>query len=108
MQREFHHTGVPTDQAHEEAIYIAPIKCWITDAQAHPNRIEWIRFESNSPAPEVVKKQCHFAFTVADVNQASHGEDVIFGPFEAMDGLTVVFTEKDGAVYEYLQFHDME
>jgi hypothetical protein len=108
MPREFHHTGVPTDQPQEEAIFIGPAKCWITDAQAHPNRIEWVRFEPDSPAPSVVKNQCHFGFMVDDLNAATQGEEVIFGPFEAMDGLTVVFIEKDGAVFEYLQFHDAE
>ena len=51
-----------------------------------------------------MRDQPHFAFRVDNIQEAIADAKIVLGPFEAMPGLTVVFVEKDGAVYEFMEF----
>jgi hypothetical protein len=44
------------------------------------------------------------AFAVDDLKAKVAGEQVLLGPFRAMEGLRVVFILKDGAVFEFMEF----
>jgi hypothetical protein len=44
------------------------------------------------------------AFTVDDLDAEIVGEQLLLGPFRAMEGLRVVFLLHDGAVFELMQF----
>ncbi|HEX8201197.1 MAG TPA: hypothetical protein VF590_11970, partial [Isosphaeraceae bacterium] len=58
----------------------------------------------DSPVTGPVRTQPHMAFTVDDLHAALAGEQVLLGPFRAMEGLRVAFVLKDGAVFEFMQF----
>ena len=102
--RWFHHVGVVTDREQPGEIYVAATKVHVTDPAAHPYRVEYLRFEPDSPVTGPVRTQPHMAFTVDDLDAALAGERVLLGPFRAMEGLRVAFVLKDGAVFEFMQF----
>ena len=102
--RQFHHLGLPTDDPQPGETYVPATKVWVTDPLKHKYRVEFLRFEPDSPVQGAVRHQPHFAFRVDHLRDAMAGETVVLGPFEALPGLTVVFVEKDGAVFEFMEF----
>lgn len=102
--RKFHHTGVITDVPKPGEIYVEAAKTWITDPDDHPYRIEFLRFEPDSPITGPVRNRCHTAYVVDSLPEAFEGEKVLLGPFDAFEGLRVVFIERDEAVIEFMEF----
>lgn len=102
--RRFHHVGVITDEPQPGEIYVAETKVHVTNPLDHPYRVEYLRFEPDSPVTGPVRDQPHMAFVVEELEAEIAGEEVLLSPFRAMEGLRVVFTLKDGAVFEFMQF----
>jgi hypothetical protein len=102
--RRFHHVGVITDQEQPGEIYVAETKVHVTNPNDHPYRVEYLRFEPDSPVAGPVRLQPHVAFVVGDLRSELEGEELLLGPFRAMEGLEVAFILKDGAVFEFMQF----
>ena len=101
---QYHHTGVVTDQKQPNEFYVEATKVWVTNPEDHPYRIEFLRFEPDTPVESPVKDRCHIAYTVDNLEASFQGKKVVLGPFDALDGLRVVFIEEDGAVIEYMHF----
>jgi hypothetical protein len=102
--RRFHHVGVITDQVQPGEIYVAETKVHVTNPADHPCWVEYLRFEPDSPVTGPVREQPHMAFAVDDLDAEIVGEQLLLGPFRAMEGLRVVFLLRDGAVFELMQF----
>ena len=102
--KQFHHVGLPTDDPQAGETYVPATKVWVTDPLEHKYKVEFLRFEPDSPVKGAVRDLPHFAFRVDSLKDAIAGEKVVLGPFEALPGLTVVFVEKDGAVFEFMEF----
>ena len=101
--RQFDHVGVPTDNQQPGEMYVPATKVWVTDPEKHPHKVEFLRFEPDSPVKGAVRDQPHFAFRVDNLDEAIEGEEVVLGPFVATENLRVVFILKDGAVYEFME-----
>ncbi len=102
--RQFHHMGLPTDDRQPGEEYVAATKVWVTSPMAHPYRVEYLRFEPDSPVTGPVRDLPHIAYKVDDFEAAYAGANVLLGPFNATPGLRVVFVEQDGAVIEFMEF----
>jgi hypothetical protein len=102
----FHHIGMPTDEKQEGETFVADTRVWVTRPENHPMRVEFLRFEADSPVTGPIRDMPHVAFRVDDIHAALEGEDVVLEPFTPMDGLQVAFFMKDGAVFEYMQFRE--
>ena len=101
--RFFDHVGVPTDEKQSNEMYVPATKVWVTDPEQHHYKIEFLRFEPDSPVKGAVRNPPHMAFRVDNLDEAIQGEEVVLGPFDATDTLRVVFILKDGAVYEFME-----
>jgi hypothetical protein len=101
--RQFHHIGIPTAQQREGETYIEGGKVHITDAEACPYQMEFLRFEADSPMPEALQTTPHVAFMVDDLAKEMEGQQVLLEPFSPMAGLTVAFIMHDGAPVELMQ-----
>ncbi len=101
--RTFHHVGIPSPEKHEGETYLEGGKLYITDAEASPNRIEWLRFEAGSPMPEMLQTLPHIAYMVEDLAAEMAGATVLLEPFEPFEGLTVAFVIEEGAPIELMQ-----
>ena len=102
--RQFHHVGVITDQEQPGEIYVSATKVHVTNPNDSPYRIEYLRFEPDTPVAGPVRNMPHFAFKVDDLEAEMADHEVLLGPFQAMDNLRVVFVKIDGAVFEFMQF----
>lgn len=102
--RRFHHVGIVTDQPQPDEIYVPETRVHVTNPSHHPYRVEYLRFEPDSPVKGPLRDQPHMAFEVDNLETALDGEQVLLGPFRAMEGLQVAFVLKDGAVFEFMQF----
>jgi hypothetical protein len=102
--RRFHHVGIITDDPQPDEIYVAATKVHLTNPLQHPYRVEYLRFEPDSPVTGPVRDQPHMAFAVADLEAEMADARVLLGPFQAMEGVRVVFVLKDGAVFEFMEF----
>ena len=101
--RAFDHVGIPTAQKQLEEMYVGQTKVWVTDPLRHPQRIEYLRFEPDSPVTGPVRELPHVAFRVDHLEREIEGAEVLLGPFHATDTLRVVFVLKDGAVFEFME-----
>ena len=101
--RELHHIGIPTDKKEENESYLEGGKVYVTDAEKSPNKIEWLRFEADSPMPDLLKTTAHIAYKVDDIKAAMEGKEILVEPFNPMEGLTVGFIVEEGAPIELMQ-----
>src|SRR4051794_29221848 len=102
--RIFHHIGLPTDTSQPGEYYVEDTKVWVTDPRKHAYRVEFLRFEPDSPVTGPVRDLPHVAFRVDDLEAALVGEHVLIQPFNPSPNFTVAFVLKDGAVFEFMKF----
>lgn len=102
--RKFHHIGLPTEEKQPGEVYVEDTKVWVTSPDDHPYRVEYLRFEPDSSVSGPLRDMAHVAFEVDDLKAALEGEEVILEPFEPLEGLTVAFIMKDGAVFEFMKY----
>ena len=99
----FHHFGVPTHTKQDNETYLDGAKVFITDPESHPYRVEFLRFEEDSPMHKDIINNPHAAFMVPDIEAAMKGKKVIVDPFDATESLRVAFINDNGAVIELMQ-----
>ncbi len=104
MSKIFHHIGLPTHDSQPNESYVAETKVWVTDPADHAYRVEFLRFESDSPVTGPLRDMPHVAYRVQDMQAAIAGKEIIFEPFTPMPGLSVAFVMEDGAVIEFMKF----
>jgi len=100
---EFHHFGVPTSVKSENETYVEGAKVYVSDPEQHPYRVEFLRFEKDSPLPEAVRTRPHAAFIVPDLDGALIGKNVMIAPFDATDQLRCAFVQDGEAILELMQ-----
>ena len=103
VKREYHHVGIPTTQMRTNERYLEAYGLYVSGFEASEFGIEWMRFEPDSPLPELVKKLPHVAFEVDDLEAALVGHDVIAEPSEPMAGIRVAMVVHDGAPIELME-----
>lgn len=65
--------------------------------------IEWMRFEADSPLPDLVKTVPHVAFEVPDLEAAIEGKDLLIAPNSPSEGTRVAFAVENGAPVEFIE-----
>ncbi len=65
-----------------------------------------MRFEKDSPLPEIVKTVPHVAFETDDIEAELKGREVIINPNSPSEGVTAAFVLENGAPVEFIQFED--
>lgn len=104
MFRAFHHIGLPTEDRQPEETYVQETRVWVTDPADHPYRVEFLRYEADSPVTGPLREKAHVAYRVDNLTTALEGKEMLLEPFTPMPGLSVSFFEEDGVVIEYMQF----
>ncbi len=100
---KYHHLGIPTKEKHDGETYLEEFKVYVSGYDTSPFKIEWIRFEENSPTPELVKTIPHVAFEVDDLLKAIEGKEVLIEPNSPSPGVMVAFVVNNGAPIEFIQ-----
>ena len=101
--RRYHHIGIPTDVPKPGEIYLEHLGLHCTDHASNAFGIQWMRYDSDSRLPELVKSLPHVAFEVDDLVQELEGHRVLIEPNSPSEGVTVAFIVHDGAPVELLQ-----
>ncbi len=104
MDKRYHHVGIPTDQPRPGEIYLEHYGVYVSGFETSPFGVEWMRFEPDSPLPEIVKTVPHVAFEVDDLEAAIAGHETLIEPNSPSEGLRVAFILHDGAPIEFLQY----
>jgi hypothetical protein len=103
---QFDHIGIVTTEKKSDEIFIEPTRVWITDFQKHPYRVEWLRYEPDSPVSGPVRQMPHVAFRVDDIGAAARGMKVLLEPFDAGIAVVGFYQTGDGAVVEFMKYKD--
>jgi hypothetical protein len=103
---KYHHMGIPTEVEQTGEIYLRDYKLYCTDHERNPFGIQWMRYESDCPLPDLVKTKAHVAFEVDDLVQALKGHEILIEPNSPSEGVVVAFVVCDGAPVEFIQFLD--
>ncbi len=102
--RQFHHVGIVTDQPHPGEIYVPATKVHVTNPNMHPHRIEYLRYEPDSPITGPLRDLPHIAFKVSHLEAEMACGEILLEPFQPMEHVRAVFMQIDGAVFEFMQF----
>jgi len=101
---KFNHVGYRSYVKREGEMYYEPNKVWITNAEGHPFKVEWLRYEDDSPVLEPVKSQPHVGFVVNNLEEALEGQNLLLGPMVINEHLRVAFCQtKDKVVVELME-----
>jgi hypothetical protein len=99
--KEFDHIGLTTTLKQEKEMWVEETRVWVTNPGAE--MIEYLRYEPDSPVDVWFRERPHLAFRTDDLEQEMEGARVVLGPFKPTPELTVVFIEKEGALWEFME-----
>lgn len=100
---EFLHIGVPTTKVQENETYLEALKVYVTNPDKHPFKYEYLRFEQDTPFPEIMRKNPHVAYKVSDMAPYLKMGDVIVEPFQAGPDMRIAFIIVDEVILEILE-----
>jgi hypothetical protein len=101
---KFNHIGITDQTVRSNSVYFAPTKVWITDSDAHPYRIEWLRYDDDSQVPSIVRQVPHVGFEVESIEESGAGLELLLGPLVIDPSKTVAFFKTlDGGVVELME-----
>lgn len=103
---KFNHIGIPTRGHFEGEIALPHLKMTVSDHTNNPFGIQWQRYDSDAPYPELVQTVPHVAFTVDDLEAALQDQTIIIAPNSPSPGLIVAFIEVNGAPVELMQYDE--
>jgi sugar phosphate isomerase/epimerase len=104
-QLPFDHIGLITTEKKPNETYVAATKVWVTGISSHPYRVEWLRFEPDSPVKGPVRDKPHVAFRVGSIAEAAKGLKVLIEPFDAGIAKVGFYQTDDGAVVEFMEYY---
>jgi hypothetical protein len=100
----YHHIGVPTEIPRNDEKYIPQYRMYVSGFSSSPYGVEWMRFEPDSPLPDIIRTVPHVAFEVDDLEAALQGREVIFPPGSPSDGVRSAMIVHNGAPVELITF----
>lgn len=108
MPRMFHHIGLTTDTPQPGESWVEKTRVWVTDPDDHPQKIEWLRYEADSPVDPDFQARPHIAYTTDSLEEAMAGKPIVLEPMEMGDPPfgRAVFVEEDGAIVEYIERYE--
>ena len=106
--RKYHHLSIPTNTPRDNETYLNGYKVYVSGYETSPYGVEWMRFEPDSPLPELVKRVPHVAFEVDDIRAELEGKEVLIEPNSPLEGVTAAFIIDNDAPIEFIQFDKKE
>jgi hypothetical protein len=101
--RKYHHLGIPTDIERDGETYLEEYKVYVSGYETSPYGVEWMRFEPDSPLPDLVKTIPHVAFEVENLTAEIEGKEILIEPNSPSEGVTVAFIIDNGVPVEFIQ-----
>ncbi len=104
MKMQFDHVGIVTTEKKSDEVFVEATRVWITDFQKHPFRVEWLRYEPDSPVTGPVRQGPHVAFRVDSIAECAKGLKVLLEPFDVGFAVVGFYQTPDGAVVEFMEY----
>jgi len=101
--KKYHHIGIPSKIQQENETYLEDYKVYVSGYEESPYGVEWMRFEPDSPLPELVQTVPHVAFRVDDLEAELKGKNVLIEPNSPSKGIRVAFIVHNGAPIEFME-----
>ena len=101
--RRYHHLGIPTAVVREGEVHLEEYGMYVSGLDESEYRVEWMRFDRDSPLPELVKTVPHVAFEVDDLDRELRGKDILIAPNSPSPGVRVAFVVDNGAPVELME-----
>lgn len=102
---QFDHIGIVTDVKHSGEIWVEKTRVWVTDYKTHPYRVEWLRYDKDSPVEGPVREMPHVAYRVEDIKKACDGMKTLIEPFDVGFAEVGFYETDDGAVVELMRYY---
>lgn len=99
----FHHLGIPTSEPKPRERFSSKFGMYTSDAESAHVRIQWHRFEPDSPLHPLIRTVPHPAFRVADLDHAISGFPLLLGPYEPIPGFRAAMIEDRGFPIELFE-----
>ena len=103
---QFEHVGIVTTEKKPGERFVPATRVWVTDYTKHPFRVEWLRYEPDTPVAGPVREMPHVAFRVQSIAEASKGMKVLLEPFDAGIAVVGFYETDDGAVVEFMEYKE--
>ena len=100
----YHHTGIPTTEPRPGETFLPAFGLHVSGFPDSPFGIEFMRFEPDSPLPDVIKRLPHVAFEVDDLDAALAGRTVVYPPAAPSQGVRSAMIADGGALIELIEF----
>lgn len=104
--RRFHHIGIPTTEPRPGEEHLPDFGMHVSGFDGSPYGVEWMRFDPDSPLPNLVQTVAHVAFQVEDLDRELEGQEVLIAPNSPSPGIRVAFIVHNGAPVELLEVAD--
>jgi hypothetical protein len=90
---EFHHLGIPTNEARPGERYSARFGMYTSDSDCQMLHIQWHRFAADSSLHPLVRSLPHPAFKVDNLDRAVVDRKLLLGPYEPITGYRVAIID---------------
>ena len=101
--RRYHHIGIPTDVVRDREIHLEEYGLHVSGLEESSYGVEWMRFDADSPLPELVKTMPHVAFEVDDLEVELRNREILIEPNSPSPGVRVAFVVDNGAPIELME-----
>ncbi|WP_461205663.1 hypothetical protein [Clostridium sp. DL1XJH146] len=102
---EIMHIGVPVKEPRDKEEYAEGLKVYIESPDTNPMKFEYLRFEEDTPMHKDIVENVHIAYKVDSLDAYINDYELLYGPLDIDDSLTIAFIKMDGAVLELMQFN---
>lgn len=102
MKYKYHHMGIPTQIPQPNERYSSKFKMYTTPG-ANEFRVQWHRFEANSPLHPLLQEVPHVAFKVDSIDEAIKDKKILLEPYYPFAGFRVAIIECEGAPIELIE-----
>jgi len=104
----YHHIGIPSRFPRPGEEHLPEYGFFHAGFESSAYGIEWMRFEENSPLPEIIRTVPHIAFVVDNLEAALQGREILFAISAPSPGVRTAMILADGAPVELMEFQPRE
>ena len=103
MNYTFNHIAIPTNEERNWDGFYEPGRIHYTEFDKDQYQIEWVKFDNNSPMPEMMRTLPHVAYLVDEMEQALKGCEILEETFSPAEGVRVAFIVHKGSPVEFME-----
>jgi len=106
MDYKFSHIGIPTTEEKDWDGFYEPGKIHYTEFDKDEYNIEWVKFDKDSPMPELMRTTPHVAYFVPNMENALLNKEILVETFSPGEGVRVALKKHKSAPVEFIEIKD--